>query len=73
MSNKKVFRVYLSERRHGFVVDIEADSASKAMAKVRQRLDDPNDYVEPLEYPDAYTEFVVDDAEEIDREDADLD
>ena len=41
MSEPKVFRVFISERS-AFHVDIEANTAAKAMAEVRKRLDDGN-------------------------------
>ena len=72
MTDKKVFRVFITER-YCYVVDTEANTATEAMAKIRQRLADPNDDIAPIENPEAYTGYQVHHAVEIDRGDADLD
>jgi hypothetical protein len=71
MADKKVFRVFITER-YGFYVDTEAESAREAKVKIEQRLDDHNDHIQPIENPDAYTGYQVDHAVQIYREDADL-
>jgi hypothetical protein len=69
---KKVFRVLIGEQQ-GFYVDVEDVSAEAAMEQVRVRLKDPNDNVTPIEDSSAYSGYQVEDAKEINREDADLD
>jgi hypothetical protein len=71
MKDKKVYRVFITER-YGFYVDIEANNPREAEARIHQRLDDANDYVQPIENPDAYTGYQVDHAVQIYREDANL-
>jgi hypothetical protein len=72
MPNTKVFRVLIGEQQ-SFYVDTEAMSADEAMEKVRARLLDPHDDVQPIEDNGAYQGYQVEDAMEIDREDANLD
>jgi len=72
MPETKVFRVLIGEHL-GFYVDTEAMSADEAMEKVRARLRDPSDHIQPLEDDSAYQGYQVEDAIEIKREDADLD
>lgn len=67
----KVFRVSLSEQL-GYYVDVEADTREEAMDTVRARLDDPKDDFQPIEDGEYFGGYVVDDAQEIDREIADL-
>jgi hypothetical protein len=72
MPNKKVFRVLIGEKQ-AFYVDTEATGASDAMEIVEARLRNPNDDVTPIEDNSAYEGYQVEDAIEIEREDADLD
>ena len=72
MPDTKVFRVLIGEQL-AFYVDTEARSASEAMEKVRARLRDSKDDVQPIEDYGAYQGYQVEDAIEIKREDADLD
>lgn len=67
----KVFRVLLGERQ-GFYVDTEATSADEAMDKIRARLRDPNDAVEPIEDNSSYEGYQVEDVIEIPRNESDL-
>ena len=71
MTTKKTFRVLIGEKQ-GFHVDLEAASEIEAMQIVRARLRDPNDDITPIEDSHAYSGYEVEDAVEIDREDADL-
>jgi hypothetical protein len=71
MPDKKVFRVLIGEQQ-GFYVDTEAASAAEAMDKIRARLKDPNDDIQPIEDTTLYEGYRVEDAMEIKREDADL-
>ena len=66
---KKVFRVLISETQ-GFYVDIEADNTENAKNIVRQGIN--SDTLTPIEDNSIYTGYVVEDAQEIKREDADL-
>jgi hypothetical protein len=72
MADKKVFRVLLTEMR-AFHVDTEAGSVDEAMEIVRERLQDSDDDVTPIEDDTYYTGYQVKDAVEIERKDADLD
>lgn len=67
----KVFRVLIGEQQ-GFYVDIEAPTANAAMENVRGRLNDPNDNITPIEDNSSYEGYQVEDAIEIQREDANL-
>ena len=69
MEEKKVFRVLIRETQGCLFYDVEADDASAAMDKVRSSLGD----IQPIEDESAYTGYVVEAAEEIEREDAHLD
>jgi hypothetical protein len=71
MTETKVFRVLLGEQQ-GFYVDTEANSADEAMDKIRARLRDPDDAIEPIEDNRSYEGYQVEDAVEIARESADL-
>jgi hypothetical protein len=71
MADKKVFRVYLTELFSSYV-DTEATSADQAMRKIRGRLDDRNDPIQPIEDDRYYAGYQVDRAAEIDRDIADL-
>jgi hypothetical protein len=71
MTDKKVFRVLIGEQQ-GFYVDTEAASADEAMEKIRARLRDPNDDIQPIEDSSCYEGYQVEDAIEIRREDANL-
>lgn len=71
MTDTKVFRVLIGEQQT-FYVDTEAASADKAMENIRARLKDPDDNVQPIEDNSAYEGYQVEDAVEIEREDADL-
>jgi hypothetical protein len=72
MQEKKVFRVLIGERQ-GFFVDTEAESVDDALARVRARLRDPEDDVQPIEDNSSYEGYVVEHAVEINRSDAQLD
>ena len=67
----KVFRVLIGEQQ-GFYVDIEAPTPNAAMENVRSRLNDPNDNITPIEDNSSYEGYQVEDAIEIQREDANL-
>lgn len=71
MEEKKVFRVLIGETQ-GFYVDTEAVSVDDAIDKVRARLRDPQDVVQPIEDNSSYEGYVVEDAREIKRQDAHL-
>ena len=71
MADQKVFRVLIGEQQ-GFYVDTEATSAADAMEKIRARLKDPNDDIQPIEDNSAYEGYQVEDAIQIKREDANL-
>jgi hypothetical protein len=66
---EKVFRVWITEEC-GFYADVEALNEVQAMHKVRAGLDDAS--IHPMEDNAGNTGFVVKDAEEISREDAQL-
>jgi hypothetical protein len=72
MPNNKVFRVLIGEKQ-AFYVDTEATSPSDAMEIVEARLRNPNDDVTPIEDDSAYEGYLVEDAIEIERKDAELD
>lgn len=69
--SSKVWRVHLTEE-FGYHVDVEAENREEAMTKVRSRLNDPNDDVQPVEDDGYHEGYVVQDAEEISRDVADL-
>lgn len=71
MADQKVFRVLIGEQQ-GFYVDTKAASAADAMEKIRARLKDPNDDIQPIEDNSTYEGYQVEDAIEIKREDANL-
>ena len=53
-------------------MDTEANSADEATDKIRARLRDPDDAIEPIEDNRSYEGYQVEDAVEIARESADL-
>jgi len=71
MTNLKVFRVTIIEQQ-GFHVDVLAENAAVAMSAVRRRLHDPADAITPIADSYSNTGFQVEDATEIDPQDADL-
>ena len=71
MADKKVFRVFIGEQ-FAFCVDTEANSAQEAMDKIRTRLLDPSDDIQPIEDNSGYEGYKVENAAEIPREKADL-
>ena len=71
MPDEKIFRVVLIEQQ-SFHVDIIATSASEAMRKVRSRLKDPEDPIQPIEDSNLNMGYEVEDAYEITRDIADL-
>jgi hypothetical protein len=71
MTDKTVFRVLIGESQ-GFHVDVEAADHGEAVETVRRRLKDPNDDLQPIEDPHAYSGYEIEDVAEIDRADADL-
>lgn len=71
MTEKKVFRVLIGEQQT-FYADTEANSADEAMEKIRTRLQDPHDDMQPIEDNSGYEGYKVEDAVEIPREKADL-
>lgn len=68
---QKVFRVRLSEQ-FSFYVDVRADNETAAMENVTQRLSDKNDDITPIEDDRFHIGYVVDSAEEIEEDKADL-